>query len=64
MYTIRAVIPILEIIELAKMIQNLSLTSEKILNNISSTLKTQQPSQNSVARAVINNHITLDFSLD
>ena len=64
MYTIRAVIPTLEIIELAKMIQNLSLTLEKILNNISSTLKAQQPSQNSVARAVINNHITLDFSLN
>lgn len=64
MYTIRVVIPILEIIELAKMIQNLSLTLEKILNNISSTLKAQQPSQISVARAVINDHITLDFSLD
>lgn len=61
MYIIQAVIPTLGIIQLAKMVQNLFLTLEKVTNNLTSTLKAQQTSINLVARAIIDNHVTLDF---
>lgn len=60
MYTIGAVIPTLET---GKDSPKFVSDPEKILNNINSTLKSQQPSRNSVSRAVIGNHITLDFLL-
>ena len=53
--------PRLRIIQLSKMVQNLFLTIEKVINNITSILKAQQASLNSVARVVVDNHITLDF---
>lgn len=61
MYIIQAVIPTLGIIQPAKMVQNVFLTLEKVTNNINSTLKAQQTSLNPVARAIIDNRITLDF---
>lgn len=42
MDTIQAVVPTLKIIQLEKMVQNLFLTLEKVINNITSTPKAQQ----------------------
>lgn len=56
-------IPTLAIIQLVKMVQNLFLTPEKFLNDITSTPKAQQTSLNLVARAVMDNHVTLGFLL-
>ena len=61
MYTIGAVIPTLETSKDSPKFD--SDPRKKILNYINSTLKSQQPGQNSVSRAVISNHITLDFLL-
>lgn len=43
--------------------QFVSDSKKKVINNITSTQKTQQTSLNSVARAVMNNPITFDLLL-
>lgn len=60
--TIQTVIATLRITQLAKMVQNLFLILEKVINNIISTLKkAQQTYLNSVAKVIMDNHITFGF---